>query len=200
MLKISLIGILVLILIITSAAKPLSDASQWNINQFIQQNPVEQQTPGGATQSDESLWIINSTDCLWDSDDSLRASWRGRLNRGDMTTFTFCIVGDWSEHLVRLDISDGLVGTIAASEGPTATTCLQGPNYDNNPDNPLLEPIAGSNGGVGHIHYITVTANNFGKPRPNASVIVNVTIDAPTFLALCPPLTRLSGEPDWSTG
>lgn len=181
------------------AARP--STSEWHVNQFTQQQPVEQQTPGGATQPDETLWVVNPTTCVWDSDDYLAARWTGRVERGDAQSLTVCVVGDWSEHLFRISASEGLVTTISASDGPDASSCLRGPNYDSDPDNPALVSIPESNGGVGHIHQITFTARNLGKkPLAHASISVEISIDAPAFVARCPILTRLSGEPDWSVG
>ena len=128
--------------------------------------PVEQQTPGGATQPDQSLWVTNPTECVWDADDEVLYRASGELT--GTVGASHCIVGDWKAHLVSvtmiatspdLDVRVGLSGDGLSFEAVAVRTalpqkkwryeaCLYGPDYDQSHPLPM---VAGSNGGVGEM-------------------------------------------------
>lgn len=175
-------------------------APPFHVYHFDQQQPVEQQTPMGATQPDQSLWVINPTDCLWDADDNISASAAGRFDRGASVTFTVCIVGDWTPHLVWIAASEGLATSISASNGPTAPRCLYGPDY--NHEYGGFAPIEGSHGGVGVVHVLTLTATNVTGHPVKAAVRVGSTLATTQALdTYCPGRVRLPGyDPTWWAG
>jgi len=190
-----------LLLLVASPVQAGQSTPQWFISQFNQQQPVEQQTPGGAGQLDQSLWVVNPTSCLWDADDRVEAAWYGRLNRGQSESLTICVVGDWAAHLFSIGASEGVTTQITASEGPTASLCIVGPDYDHDFANPNLSSIAGSNGGVGHVHWITFTIRNDGRhPLNRALALVTISTDYPQEIAWrCPGIVDLPGrEPRWA--
>jgi hypothetical protein len=192
----ALVAALILLLGVAPVARAKPPAASWVVNQYTLQQPVEQQTPGGATQPDQSLWVVNPSACVWDSDDIVSALWAGRIGRGETQAFSVCVIGDWTDHLFRLSVSDGLIGSISASDGPTATSCLLGPDYDHS--SPALAPIPDSNGGVGRVHTITFSVHNPGRPQQHAVAVIKVGLHTTQATDLCGPLTRLGGDPVWS--
>lgn len=81
------------------------------------QNPVEQQTVGGATQPDQSLWVVNNTiappgqgdvlrgKCAWDADDSRTMGHvDGTLAPGVMVSGSKCYVADNTEHATYISL------------------------------------------------------------------------------------------------
>jgi hypothetical protein len=150
--------------VILAAAGPVAAAKPvpFTIGQiaFQHQQPVEQQTPGGATQPDQTLWVINRTDCIWDADDQWLAAGYGYLEPGASRSISTCIIGDWAAHdawgwaVVRRGPTPAI--SVRLSGGPTAS-CVRGPDYDYGS---ALPPIPDSNGGVGVIHTVTFTIRN----------------------------------------
>lgn len=138
------------------------------------QNPVEQQTPGGATQPDHSLWVINPTIgtsnvCVWDADDQINLNFGGVIESGQTITYTTCLFGDWADHVIGMSRGSNARNTgvkIEASlsvDGITTINvqdkaCIIGPDYDR--DYPSFETIAGSNGGRAVRHTVTWTVHN----------------------------------------
>jgi hypothetical protein len=127
-----------------------------------QQQPVEQQTPGGATQPDHSLWVTNPTSCLWDTDDALSARFIGSWVRGETHTYTDCIVTDDIAHRISLELGPGLVGSVTV-DGVDVGLCSLSREWDSSEVTGLPE-IAGSNGGHGQIVSVTWTVTNPGHP------------------------------------
>mgnify|MGYP001559318288 CR=1 FL=1 len=144
---------------VAEAAKPVAFAI--GQTSFQHQQPVEQQTPGGATQPDQSLWVVNRTDCIWDADDQWLAVGYGYLDPGASVSVSTCIIGDWAAHdawgwalTSKSSVQPSL--SVTVSGGPTAA-CVRGPDYDYGSALPI---IPDSNGGVGVVHVATFTIAN----------------------------------------
>lgn len=133
------------------------------------QNPVEQQTPGGATQPDQSLWVVNPTSCFWDIDDSLSARVIGSWGRGQTVTYSGCIVTDHHAHRIVLELGSGLTGSVTV-DGVDVGLCSLSHEWDHEAV-PSLPEIAGSNGGHGQIVTIVWTVTNPGHPIKEAANI-----------------------------
>jgi hypothetical protein len=136
------------------------------------QQPVEQQTPGGATQLDRSLWVVNSTPCLWDADDRVDGIFSGILEAGGSVFHTECLILDKANHLVGLNVGQGLTSSISVSQpigytfhGSTSDErCLLSPEYGS-PEYLNLPLIEGSNGGHGDRVVVTWTVTNISGHR-----------------------------------
>jgi hypothetical protein len=138
------------------------------------QAPVEQQTPGGATQKDRNLWVVNRTECVWDADDKISGALFGRrLPPGESASMSICIIGDWTGHLIGAKRSDPQIAVTLSLDGIISVpllsdrACILGPDYDHDAGIlGLLQPIAGSNGGIGAMHTATITVKNM-RPKGN---------------------------------
>ena len=132
------------------------------LEEYERQTPVEQWTPGGATQPDPALWVVNPTGCIWDPDDDELWHGNGDLAPGATTSKSVCIVGDNIAHGVFIQMisrSPNLVVTLRLGPHTFNVTpvpsgrdyryngCFAGPDYD--AQSPALVPIEGSNGGKG---------------------------------------------------
>jgi hypothetical protein len=140
------------------------------VRQITLQAPVEYQTPGGATQPDRSLWVTNPTTCGWDIDDIVNISLSGDLAPGASFTYQSCIVADWARHAagIWLNTSGKLRLTITVDGVHTASSMtdrvrIDGPEFDSTAA--ALQPIAGSNGGVGKVVPVVFTITNVGSQR-----------------------------------
>jgi len=131
----------------------------WTANQRTLQQPVEQQTPGGATQPDRSLWVVNPTPCAWDPDDIITGMFTGVIAKGQTVTHSECVILDTQNHLVGLSVGAGLSGWISVGT-PTGATiggsleagaCLLTPEYGD-PQHLALPEI-----GAGHGDRVSVT-------------------------------------------
>lgn len=175
---------------VTLASKPYpATAAVWS---YGFQSPVEQQTPGGATQPDRSLWVTNPTRgdgpaaCVWDADDQVSIGFSGLLEAGQSVSHTQCLIGDWSGHLAGISTTtDGLAVVVSIDGVASASRCLVGPEYDR--DYPAFSPIAGSNGGVGVWHTVTWTVTN-----TTSRTIRRIAADA-TVMVVAGSLTDPSG-------
>jgi hypothetical protein len=144
----------------------------------VTQQPVEQQTEGGATQPDQSLWVVNNTGCAWDADDSrFSGATDGTLAPGVTATGSRCVISDWNEHAVYVNVnskSPDLVLTLSYEpQGyvfPAARRlvdgryvyeiCVKGVDYTENVS-PELQPIPNSGyGGVGVVTTFTYSLRN----------------------------------------
>lgn len=139
------------------------------ISQRTLQQPVEQQTPGGATQPDRSLWVTNPTGCLWDTDDWLEARLSGKWAKGETRTYTDCVVADNDRHVARLELSAGLTGSITI-DGVNVGLCGATPWYGD-PEYLALPEVEGSNGGHGRIVQVTWTVTNPGHTRKGTAFL-----------------------------
>lgn len=172
----------VLAIVCAGAASERPPASLTLAGRTIQQQqPVEQQTPGGATQPDHSLWVVNPTPCAWDADDQFVSTYLGDLDAGASQSWSECLIGDGSDHVIGLRVRartgasfqvtvSAVPGyAVSADSGPLtnqyvyAAACLVGPVYQ--PNSPLLQPVPGSNGGVGVQVALTYTVTNTGTRR-----------------------------------
>lgn len=154
------------------------------------QQPVEQQTLGGCLQPDESLWVVNPTECPWDADDQVHYYIHGRLWPGKSYGITSCVIADWHTHLVSVNASwrgkTTLRFTVRVGDQVYARTsdtgavslCAQSPEYDHG--SPLLPPVEGSNGGVGIMLPVTWTVENIGS-RSARDVVVFPRITSPAL-------------------
>jgi hypothetical protein len=68
-------------------------------------NPVEQQTSGGATQPDQSLWIINPASYIWDADDRVKLIGDSTLYSQSEAIYAESIIADNCGHLVGIDVN-----------------------------------------------------------------------------------------------
>jgi hypothetical protein len=143
------------------------------------QEPVEQQTPGGALQPDRSLWVLNPTGCAWDPDDSRSAGGvNSVLDAGASASGVRCEivddVGHWWSWSVRasspnLEVTfTHALKTVHSRAVPDAggylyAGCLS-VEYDRSAVSslPLVE---GSNGGHGVRSDTTVTVANLTSRR-----------------------------------
>lgn len=166
---------LMLSLILSSQTLAASNSDFSILRNSIElQTPVEQQTPGGSTQPDKSLWVVNPTrtnlsnPCIWDADDHITLQIYGsRIAPGSSATASICIIGDWTAHVIGvsrnspyLDVTLSL-SDIMSLKMNSDTACIVGPDYDKDAVNfGYLSPIADSNGGVGKFHTATVTVTN----------------------------------------
>ena len=145
----------------------------------VRQQPVEQQTQGGDTQPDHSLWVVNNTTCAWDADDAwFTGGLNGVLAGGETATVSRCVVADWRSHGIALSVNApaaNLVVEISFSpQGyvfravPVLSgnryvylVCADGPQYDRS--SPTLQPIPNSGfGGVGVVTTVTARLTNPG--------------------------------------
>lgn len=150
----------------------------WRVSQQTQQ-PVEQQTEGGATQPDPDLWVVNNTGCVWDADDRYDFDGTGILVSGEVATQQACVVADWQQHLVglgawakgnsefRLTVSVGewshtTLSQDAPKRAQMAQLCMLTPDYDVGSDKLQLIPDSGV-GGVGLIYSVTFSIENIGR-------------------------------------
>ena len=183
------------------AAKPTTQASVFTSNlNFL----VEQQTPGGATQEDESLWVVNRTVCAWDPDDLITVSLDGHLRRGESISISHCLIGDWAQHLLGARVTRGDVTVsmtlsgLRTVSGPVA--CIIGPDYEHN--SPKLSLIPDSNGGVGLQHTVTWTLTNTSHRPQWAASVGEIRLDLVSGRNLyCPsPIIREGFDPviGWS--
>ena len=171
-------------------------AFTWNLGQRSTQQPVEQQTPGGATQPDPSLWIVNPDPgvCAWDADDTLEARGSGSLAPGEAVEWHECVYADWQPHAFNAQVSAKTskllveVGwsnadasrsfAVAGTPGPQNSTlwlaCFFGPDYDNG--SPLLPTVGSSNGGRAQLTDVFVRVTNVG-PRTARGVSIFPTVE-----------------------
>ena len=143
------------------------------------QNPVEQQTQGGATQPDHSLWVVNNTGCVWDADDSRSMGFLdSTLAAGETVSGSKCYIADWQDRQFYVNAfskSPDLVVTLEVQPLGFAFTlipsfdsavrryryemCFRQADYDR--DYPNFQPIPDSGfGGVGVPQTITVSIRN----------------------------------------
>lgn len=182
----------------------------------VLQTPVEQQTPGGASQPDRSLWVVNpfrDIGALWDADDHWTESgYDPRLVSGEQLTETGWVVGDSFPHVWRVTfqgqqgrtyswgISAGAL-TLSGVGADATTLCVWGPDYDAPvEDNPFLFPIPDSNGGVGVLTPIqAVLWNTDSRAQKDARLTLTGTFaHIPAWVAvLCGSHPNVSPQ-DWS--
>ena len=141
------------------------------------QQPVEQQTQGGALQPDHSLWVVNNTGCAWDADDSRSMGFTdGTLAAGETVTGSKCYIADWTDRQFYVNVlsrSGDLVVRVAVQPldfsfklAPMLEAhryryemCLRQADYDR--QYPDFQPIPDSGlGGVGVPATITVAIHN----------------------------------------
>lgn len=193
----------------TSSIGPVTGEAQ------IGQNPVEQQTQGfygpcvdpalpGWCQPDQSQWVLNNTGCIWDHDDYARKQATGNLAPGESYTLAQCIIADWDQHFtgpghqVRGGVNGpaGLAVTVCVSPGGCVPVNVvqTGPktwsygacvNVYAAPDDPGLEPIPGSNGGVGVPTEYTIKVTNPSPNKAARDVTVSYTVGDDLFPVQC---------------
>jgi len=154
------------------------------------QNPVEQQTQGGATQPDRTLWVTNPLipSCVWDADDQLYTQGSGSLAPGQTVTIKRCIVGDMMNHLAitNMAVSRGTVSVVMTETGlPVAvpvrisngfgSACIMGPGYPWTSNELLPIPNSGY-GGIGAITEVTWQITNTGTKTAIISISTNLDI------------------------
>jgi hypothetical protein len=160
------------------------------------QNPVEQQTQGGATQPDTNLWVVNNTAYAWDYDDQVYGNNFGYLDAGATASVTRYVIADWISHILgmsaysndngaafRLQITatDGVGTSVTVTSAPPVLTgsgrfasmwaqvALFSFFY---PQNSLkLSPIPNSGfGGIGRVLTVTYRITNTGSKRIKVTV------------------------------
>lgn len=187
------------------------------------QNPVEQQTPGGQTQPDRTLWVVNNTGCIWDADDSWRAiAGGGSLEPGSRMTFGRCLIADWSAHLWHIRVSGPKnahfraylevpeLGFSVSADGRLegrwryAEIAVLGPRYDRG--SPALSPIPDSNGGVGkQVTLLFVVENLDRRPLRRWGMALDVRLNTdqmqeewvPTGYPIHQTGRTQAGDPRW---
>lgn len=149
------------------------------------QQPVEQQTPGGMTQPDQSLWVWNRTGGLWDPDDHYMFMAQGILQPGESFSQSIRVTCDWETHLCGIWAAGGLrdefEAKIELSDGHKVVAknyiqdrTIRGrasiipPEYRQ--DSTKLLPVPNSNGGVGIPIIVTWTLTNMGSRKASFSL------------------------------
>jgi hypothetical protein len=175
------LAFLVAVLLGSSSAFAAPRPMAWSQLQRQIQQPVEQQTPGGATQPDRSLWVTNPTPCAWDPDDRIDGLFSGVIGKGETVSHTECVILDKANHLAGLKVGDGLAGSIRVSQ-PAGDTfagstfderCLLTPEYGD-PEYLALPEIDGSNGGHGDRVTVTWTITNVSGHRLGKAIAITV--------------------------
>lgn len=146
----------------------------FRISQESHQNPVEQQTPGGATQPDRSLWVINSSDMIWDADDIWKWYGSGRIERGQTVSISKKVICDWKSHLcgitclgkrAEFEVSISIYGehinhSIVAPSNGEARCLMMTPDYVKSTD----KLISISNG-RGQVYEVVFSIKNIGRRK-----------------------------------
>jgi len=149
----------------TLAARP--QPMRWSAYYWpFPQQPVEQQTPVGATQPDRSLWIVNpyayplpqSEWCVWDSDDRIMGGFGGIIGPGVTVSGSACVILDQVAHEAWITVSDPRLVGLVTVDGVSGQ-CVFTPEFDNDEVSDLPE-IEGSNGGHGLKTAITWSIHN----------------------------------------
>jgi len=174
---------------------PLVLSATGNYGSTIQiQQPVEQQTQGGSTQPDQSLWVVNNTRVPWDTDDIREIDNSGYLDPGQSSTFTEnALVADWVNHIVAIEatsqtksanfivsarLDDGLGTNILATSRPAtliaqstmyAAVAIFSQVYQQSSSKLSAIPNSGF-GGIGRMLTVTWTVTNNGARRITLSV------------------------------
>ena len=166
------------------------------------QRLVEQQTPGGMTQPDPSLWVVNPfiPECAWDPDDSINLATIGRvLEAGASASVSECLVADHAGRLIWLSVSSPrptLRVTLFFPEHGREIElrpeqiaqneyrwkgCVRGPEFDSDAL-PYLPEIPDSNGGRGKVSHVVFRIENTG-PRTvrDLSVMGAFNLDSNQF-------------------
>ena len=178
-----------------------TDGFQWTVSRDLQQ-PVEQQTPGGQTQPDHSLWVTNPTDCAWDADDHIDLLGYGRrLAPGETVSQAACIIGDTTAHLGFLEVCvpsqrAGAVSAVLSLQMPGTAfenvtvpaggtqlrgkwsciyACFLGPDVDES--SRYLTPVDGSNGGIGLPSAVQVSLTNQDRRAVDVAVKAGISFD-----------------------
>lgn len=163
------------------------------------QNPVEQQTQGGATQQDQSLWVVNNTGLPWDVDDYWSRTDQGYIDPGVSVSRTeYFYVADWQFHQSGIEATtttkgalfsvqltlDDEIGTriTVTNDQPVylssalpkdrvtyARVAIVGPTYTQTSSKLLPIPNSGI-GGVGRFIKATWTVKNLDSKRITFSV------------------------------
>lgn len=137
------------------------------------------QLPGWC-QPDETQWVVNPTGCIWDHDDFAQLSTSGSLAGNTSYAMTQCFIADWDTHYTGTGHVTG--GLVSSSAPLSVTACLSPgqciPVVASHPsahvyqysfcttaiyypqDDPALQPISESNGGVGVPTTLTIRATN----------------------------------------
>ncbi len=128
--------------------------------------------------------VVNPTDCVWDTDDTLIDIGWARLAPGETLEGQECLIADLGHRIaahacapkgasrVLLSLSVSVPkGTwtqqTVIDEGCQAV-CIVGPAYPN--ESEYMEPIPNSNGGIGVPTTITAFVQNLGKGKKALSV------------------------------
>jgi hypothetical protein len=145
------------------------------------------QLPGWC-QPDRSLWVMNLTGCIWDHDDFYRISTTGDLAAQTAYSLPECYIADWDHHCATINgqvvCSDGHVvagGAVASVSNLLVTACVTPgvclpvtvtqtarreftyrfcTSIYAARDDPALEAIPDSNGGVGVPTTLTLRVRN----------------------------------------
>lgn len=182
----------------------------------VVQQPVENQTDGQTTTYDPETWVMNPTQCAWDTDDSITVRALGSLDPGQSWSYADCVVSDNYTHVVALNAGSSKPGVVVSilvtQTGRTnadavdttvnhtlvGSACLSTDWYAW--DDPILQPIPGSDGGdggrvgIGYPLTITWTIANEGTHRADVDATLDVQWpDAAAMLGLCP--NGIVGEP-----
>ena len=170
-----------------------------SVTQETRDEIVEQQTPGGATQPDPTLWVTNRTGCVWDPDDITEAYWYGTWEKDQTITFGVCYIGDWQAHLWAIASGEGMRLSLVPSLGPTVSTygsaCLIGPDYDRSYDGFVL---VGE--GVGVPGAMTFMATNTSGRRLRSLVFIHVRPTSSVQFCPSPPVWTGTYDPRWLEG
>ena len=173
------------------------------------QRPVENQTDGQYLVYDPALWVVNPTPCAWDTDDRIEIRALGDLDPGRSWSTTACVIADNFVHALTGNVGANRDGvTVDVAIAPTGKATNAGPDrLDPNTyqssvclatnwyawDDPILQPIPGSDGGdggrvgIGTELTITWTITNTGRQRAAVDAMLDVAwFDPLAYGPLCP--------------
>jgi len=214
--KIMLLCGSVALLVFAAGPAPLVLTSSGTLGgTFVIQNPVEQQTQGGAGQPDQSLWVVNNTGTPWDIDDEHFATDSGYLDPGQSASYTETMVADsFNSHILGIEAystgtrdaftvsvrsNDQIGSNVYAVSYPSSLISAGGNKQQMHaavalfsqayqPNSFKLLPIPNSGiGGVGRALTITYTITNTGTRRITPTVYKGIYNGQTTAVAhYCP--------------
>ena len=188
------------------------------------QQPVEQQTLGGAAQLDRSLWVLNPlAQVAWDADDKVDINLQGSLNPGEQSEHTELLMADWMAHIigmsagakqakgVNLEIQLSFEWTdltgqhqferpwlagVSGGRRISAVMGVLGPDFDNG--SVKLGPVENSNGGKGALTKIHFRVRNSGVRRmDNVGLKCLIAVNGNAYWPMwlpCSPAVHVEGH------
>ena len=178
---------------------------KFRVTQESHQNPVEQQTPSGATQPDHSLWVVNDSDMIWDADDIWKWYGSGRIESGQTISISKQVICDWKSHLcgitclgkkAEFEVSISIYGehinhSIVALSNREAKCLMMTPDYVKSTDK--LVPISN---GRGQIYEVVFLIKNLGRKKDFSVMgeIAHLSTTRQSLYSSCPFPVTVNGN------